>query len=324
MRIGDIELPSRVVLGPMAGVTNLPYREFMKPFGVGLGVSEMISDCGIDYDNSATIRYTKTLDMERPVALQLFGANKEKSVEAVKRLEAMAQYDILDLNFGCPVPKVTKTGAGSAWLTRVDELGDYVRAIVNASSKPVTAKIRLGWDEGSINVFEVSHILESAGAKAVAIHCRTKAQGYAGKANYEAIRGLQQELSIPVIVSGDIFDLESVQKANKIIKPEGFMVARGGMGNPYLITQINAYLNDGTILPNPGIKEQIGYARDYAEKMIAYFGEATGVVMMRSVLPSFFSGLPSSKSIRVALYTCYTKEQIESVFNGALKRYGQD
>ena len=322
MRIGDVEIPTRVVLGPMAGVTNLPYREFMKPFGVGLGVSEMISDCGIDYDNSSTTRYTKTLPMERPVALQLFGAHTDKSVEAVKKMEAMAQYDILDLNFGCPVPKVTKTGAGSAWLTRTDELGDYVKAIVEASTKPVTAKIRLGWDSHSINVFEVSHLLEESGVKAIAIHCRTKEQGYSGKADYEAIRGLQDELSIPLIVSGDIFDIKSVQKANEIVKPQGFMVARGGVGNPYLITQINAYLEDGTILPDPSVKDQITYARDYAEKMIAYFGEATGVVMMRSILPSFFAGLPNGKSIRIALNTCYTKEQIESIFKGAMDRYG--
>lgn len=321
MKIGNIELKHRVVLGPMAGVTNLPYREFMHQFGVGLGVSEMISDCGIDYDNSATIRYTKTTLEEKPVALQLFGSRTDKSVEAVKRIEAMADYDILDLNFGCPVTKVTKTGAGSAWLKRTDELGDYVKAIVSASSKPVTAKIRLGWSEDSINVFEVCHLLENSGVKAVAVHCRTTTQGYSGKANYEAIRGLQEELSIPLIVSGDIFDLKSVQNADEIIHPQGFMVARGGMGNPYLITQINAYLEEGKTLPNPGVVEQVSYARDYVERMISYFGESTGVVMMRAILPSFFTGLPSSKSIRIALNTCHTKGQIESIFNGALERY---
>ncbi|MCR5079306.1 MAG: tRNA dihydrouridine synthase DusB [Bacilli bacterium] len=320
MKIGDKELDHRVILGPMAGVTNLPYREFMKPFGVGLTVSEMISDCGICYNNENTLRYLATSKEEGPVALQLFGSKIESSVKAIGIMEERAAYDILDINFGCPVNKVTKTGAGSAWLARPEEMEEYVKAIVSASHKPVTAKIRLGIDDKSINVFPVSKMLESAGVSAISVHCRTKEQGYSGKPDYEAIRGLQSELSIPLFVSGDIFDLNAIKKVEKICKPAGYMVARGGVGNPYLVTQINAYLEEGKELPNPSLEEQVAYARTYMNKMIDYYGEATGVILMRTVLPSFFHDFPHVKSIRIAMMSAYHKEELEQIFEGALDR----
>ena len=319
MKIGNVELASRVVLGPMAGVTTLAYREFMKEFGAGLTVSEMISDCGIDYKNARTFEYLKTSQRERPVALQLFGSNKENSVKAVKIIEENANYDILDLNFGCPVPKITKTGAGSAWLQRLDELGDYVEAIVTASSKPVTAKIRLGWDEDSINVEESCRILVEAGISAIAVHCRTKSQGYSGKARYEAIEGLQDRLSVPLIVSGDIFTPEDARRAVDITKCEGVMVARGGLGNPYLITQINALLDKGIRLENPTLDKQVAYARDFAKRLIELKGEFIGVRELRGHLPHFFHSEPGMKAKRVALARASTKEEIERVFEDILK-----
>ena len=323
MKIGNKELEHRVILGPMAGVTNLPYREFMKPFGVGLTVSEMISDCGICYNNENTLRYLKTSKEEGLVALQLFGSKIDNSVKALQIMEEKSDFDILDINFGCPVNKVTKTGAGSAWLGRPKEMEEYVKTIVAASHKPVTAKIRLGIDEKSINVFPISKMLEEAGVSAISVHCRTKEQGYSGKPNYEAIRGLQDILSIPLFVSGDIFDLDAVKKVEEICHPAGYMVARGGVGNPYLVTQINAYLEEGKELPGPSLEEQVVYARKYMDKMISYFGEATGVILMRTVLPSFFHDFPHVKSIRVAMMSAYHKEELEQIFEGALERIGK-
>lgn len=319
MKIGTIELESPVVIGPMAGVTTLAYREFMKGFGAGLTVSEMISDCGIDYKNARTFEYLKTSEKERPVALQLFGSSIDSSTKAVKIIEENAEYDILDLNFGCPVPKVTKTGAGSAWLLNPKGLGEYAEAIVKTSTKPVTAKIRLGWDDDSINVFEVSHILEKAGIAAIAVHCRTKAQGYSGKARYEAIKGLQDELSIPLIVSGDIFTAEDALKAKQITNCQGIMVARGGLGNPFLVTQINALFRENKILPNPSLSDQVAYAKDLTERLINLKGEYIGVRELRGHLPHFFRSQAGVKAFRIKLATISTKEEIFAVFDSILR-----
>lgn len=320
MKIGNIELKRPVVIGPMAGVTTLAYREHMKAFGAGLTVSEMISDCGIDYHNAHTFEYLRTSEAERPVALQLFGSSIESSVKAVGIMEKSATYDILDLNFGCPVPKVTKTGAGSAWLLNPAGLKKYTKAIVEASSKPVTAKIRLGWDEDSINVFEISHLLEEAGVAAIAVHCRTKAQGYAGKARYELIKGLQDELKIPLIVSGDIFTAEDAIKAREITNCQGIMVARGGLGNPFLVTQINALWNGKEALPNPSIREQVAYAKDLTDRLIDLKGEYIGVRELRGHLPHFFRNVTGIKAIRVRLAGVSTKAQIYEIFESIVER----
>ena len=321
MQIDKIVLTSPVVLGPMAGVTTLAYREFMKGFGAGLVVSEMISDCGIDYHNARTYEYLKTSEKEKPVALQLFGSSIESSVKAVRLIEECANYDILDLNFGCPVPKVTKTGAGSAWLLNPTGMKEYVKAIVEASSKPVTAKIRLGWDENSINVFEISKMLNDCGVAAIAVHCRTKAQGYAGKANYEAIRGLQSQLNVPLIVSGDIFTAQDALKAKEITGCEGIMVARGGLGNPYLIAQINALLNEGKVLPDPSLEEQVRYAKEFSDSLIALKGEYIGVRELRGHLPHFFHSKPGLKAKRVALARASTKQELDDIFESILRDY---
>ena len=218
--IGDLPISGQVVLGPMAGITSLAYRNFMKPFGVALSYSEMISDCGIAYGNQRTFDYLKTSEIDRPIGLQLFGFDIKNTAEAIKIVQNEAIFDVLDINLGCPVHKVTKTGAGSSWLRDVPKLYDYMSEVCRISEKPVTAKIRLGWDEKSINVFEVSQALEKAGVKAVAVHCRTKEQGYAGKADYEAIRGLKDTLRIPLIISGDIFSLDDAIRAKEITQAD--------------------------------------------------------------------------------------------------------
>ena len=325
MKIGDIEIKGHVVLGPMAGVTTLAYREFMKGFGVGLSYSEMISDCGLFYGNKKTLDYAATSAIDRPVGLQLFGFDANNSVKAVKILEANADYDILDLNFGCPVTKVVKTGAGSAWMKRPLEMEEYTKAVVEASSKPVTAKIRLGWDEDSINVFEVAERLQRAGIAALTGHCRTRAQGYSGTARYEAIAGLKEKLSIPLFVSGDIYTALDAKKAVDITKADAVMVARGGMGHPYLVTQINEYLDNGVLLENPSLKTQIGYALDFANRLIAYKGEYIAVNELRGLIPHFLSGFKGYKAIRnnIAMHV-KTKEDLFAILNGLLLRVGNE
>lgn len=301
----------------MAGVTNLAYRRFMKPFGVALTYSEMISDCGLMYGNKQTMEYIRTVPEERPVALQLFGSSIESSLKAIKILEENAQYDILDINLGCPVYKVVRTGAGSAWLKRPAELEEYLTAIVKASSKPVTVKIRLGWDSSSINVHEIVKIIERSGCKGFAVHARTTQQGYSGTPNWEEIRDLAKETSLPFAVSGDIYSPEDALKAMEITSAEFVMVARGAMGRPQLITQINQALANQPIDENPTIAEQIKYAEEYAEALISDLGEYRGVPQLRGILPHFFTGFPGYKKYRLTITeSVKSKADLDRVLNG--------
>ena len=320
IKIGNLELNGNVILGPMAGITSLPYREFMKPFGVALSYSEMISDCGISYGNEKTLDYLKTSEIDSPVGLQLFGFDIKNTAKAIEYLQNNAKYDVLDLNFGCPVPKVTRTGAGSSWLRDLARMEEYVSQVVSLSTKPVTAKIRLGWDSRSINVLETCAMLERVGVQAIAIHCRTKEQGYSGKPDFNAIKGLQEKMRIPLIVSGDIYTLEDAINAVNITGAKGVMVARGGVGNPYLITQIDTYFKTGERLPDLPVQKQLEFAESYARKLIEYKGEELAIRELKGILPHFFSGFPGHKKIRLAITTRMNSlADLESILNGAAR-----
>lgn len=316
-KFAGIELNGRVILAPMAGVTNLAYRRFMKPFGVALSYSEMISDCGLVYGNKQTLEYLKTMPDDRPCALQLFGSSIESTVKAIQIMEEKADYDILDINLGCPVYKVTKTGAGSAWLKRPEELFEYLKAVVKASSKPVTVKIRLGWDDSSINVHEVVPLIEKAGCAGFAVHARTTKQLYSGKARYEEIRDLDQETSLPFAISGDIFSPEDALEAMKITGASFVMVARGALGRPQLIRQINQAINKEEIEPNPTLSEQISYAEQYANALMEEVGEYHAIPQLRGILPHFFTGFPGYKKYRLTITeSVKSKQDLDKVLAG--------
>jgi tRNA-dihydrouridine synthase B len=321
MKVGAIELSGNVILGPMAGVTSLAYREFMKPFGVALSYSEMISDCGLIYGNDRTIDYAVTSPLDRPVGLQLFGFSAENALKAIAVLEKSSVYDILDINLGCPVYKVVKTGAGSAWLKHPEELYDYMSAVVKASHKPVSAKIRLGWDERSINVFEISKLLESAGVSLLTVHARTSRQMYAGKANYEALRGLKKTLTIPLAISGDIFTLEDALSALRITEADAVMVARGALGNPHLVTEIDHYLKTRETLPRPTILDQVNWAEDFSKRLLLEKGERRAVMDLRGLLPHFFSGFSGFKKIRMEIsQNIFSYDDIVKILDGIKRR----
>jgi len=325
MDIAGINLETPVVLAPMAGVTSLAYREFMKPFGVGLSVSEMISDCGIVYGNDRTFDYLKTSEKDRPVALQLFGFSRENALKAVEVVEQRASFDFLDLNFGCPVRKVTKTGAGSAWLKNPTALYEYVKAIVNVSHHPVTAKIRLGWDDANINAFEVASLLERAGIKMLAVHARTAAQGYSGKADYTRIAGLGERLSIPVCVSGDIFTASDAMRAMEIVNAKLVMVARGGVGNPTLVSDIVNAIKGNPLNGAPSLTKQAVFALDFSKMLKDEKGERVAAMELRGLLPHFFKSAPGFKRIRneIAVH-CASYADIERVLEGVLRRGEKD
>lgn len=301
-KIGNIEIKSHVVLGPMAGITSLAYRDFMKPFGVGLSVTEMVSDCGLIYGNKTTLEYIKTSDVDRPVAIQLFGSSADTICKAIDIvLQHNKNIDLIDINLGCPVPKVTKTGAGSALLKDPKKLEEMMGKIVKHSPLPVTAKIRLGWDEKSINVFENVKSLENAGVAAIAVHARTTKQGYSGKANYELIRDLGKDMKVPLIISGDIFSLDDAIKAIEITKATAVMVARGGVGNPNLVTQINEYLNNGKKLPDVSQETNIEYLYKFTDMLIEEKGEDRAMMVLRGIAPKFFNSYPNMKNLKAEL-----------------------
>lgn len=314
-KIKDIEIQSNVVLAPMAGVSFLAYRKFMKPFGVGLSVTEMVSDHGLIYDNKATLEYIKTDNIDRPVAIQLFGHDKETLIKAMDvTIENNPNFDIFDINLGCPVPKVTKTGAGSSLLKDPTYLYELMKALVEHSPKPVTAKIRLGWDEESINFVENIKALEEAGVSAIALHVRTAKQCYSGQARYELAKDLGTHMKVPLIISGDIYTLEDAIKAQEITKATAVMVARGGIGNPFLIKQIDHYFKTGEKLPNISVEENIENLKKFADMTIEQFGEYKAMRMLRGLAPKFFNGYPNAKKTKCQLaMELNTKEQFDKI-----------
>lgn len=294
----------KVVLAPMAGITSFSYRKLMQKFGVALSYTEMISDCGLIYGNKETYDLLKTDSNEGLLAVQLFGGSKETLINGIKKLEDLnVSYDILDLNLACPVYKVTRNNGGSSWLRDLKSLEDMVTAVVQTSKKPVSCKVRLGWDDASINIDEVCKILENCGVILIAVHARTTKQGYTGKTRYSELKNLHKILKIPFIVSGDIFTLNDAIDAISITKANAVMVARGGVGNPLLISQINSYFNgsDCQFTINKNFYEQKEFLIEYAKNLILEKGEDRAIRMLRGIAPKFFSQFPFSKEIRKSI-----------------------
>ena len=309
-KIGNVEIKGKVVLAPMAGVTSLAYRNFMKPFGVALTVTEMVSDCGLIYDNKKTIDYIKTTEFERPVAIQLFGSSAEticKAMDVVLKINP--NIDMFDINLGCPAPKVTKTGAGSALLKDPEKLEKMFTEICKHSPIPVTAKIRLGWNEENLNFRENIKALEKAGVAAIGLHARTTRAGYAGKPRWDLVKNLRDEMSVPLIVSGDMYEVSDAIKALETTHADAIMVARGGVGNPKLIKRINSHFEDNVELEKATLEESKAYLLELADMMIEEKGEYSAMMVLRGIAPKFFLGLPGTKKIRSKLASALTTKQ---------------
>ena len=316
-KIGNVTIDSKVVLAPMAGVTSLAYRNFMKPFGVGLTVTEMVSDCGLIYENKKTLDYLKTTELERPIAIQLFGSDSETIIKAMEICEkANPNFDFFDINLGCPVPKVTKAGSGSALLKNPAKLRQMFEKICSSTTKPVTAKIRLGWSDDSINFLENIKALEEAGVAAIGIHARTTSQLYSGKARYELLKDLRSKMNVPLFVSGDIYSLDDAINALEISKADAVMVARGGIGNPQLVRQIDHYFKTGERLPNSTLEENKKYLLQFAEMLIEEKGEYRAMSILRGIAPKFLDGFPGMKPYKNMLaQSLTTKASLERILS---------
>lgn len=306
---------NEVILAPMAGITSFSYRKFMKQFGCSITYTEMISDCGLIYDNKRTFDMIKSDGSDRPLAIQLFGGKKETLLEAIEILEKSGvNYDILDLNLACPVPKVTKGNGGSSWLKDIEKMKDMVSAVVKKSSKPVSCKVRLGWE--TINIKEIAKALEEAGCELLIIHARTKKELYSGTPHYEELSSLHELISIPYAVSGNIFTLEDAKKAKEITKADFIAVARGGIGNPTLLTNINNYLKGNDEIETTSIKKQKEYLLEFINLLVLEVGEVRANSILRGIAPKFFNMFPNSKELRNEIATKSTSlERMLEIIN---------
>ena len=302
MKIGNVQLDNEVFLSPMAGVTDLPFRTICKEKGCGMLYTEMINAKALCYDDENTKKMLRMDKDEHPVAVQIFGSDPEFMGKAAI---IMNQYpnEILDINMGCPAPKVIKNGDGSALMRNPKLAAEVLTAVVKNSEKPVTLKIRKGWDDDSVNAVEIAKIAEECGISALAIHGRTREQFYSGKADWDIIAEIKQAINIPVIGNGDVFEVEDAVNMLEKTKCDAIMIGRGAQGNPWIFNRINHYMKTGEILPRISLNQQLEYLKEYANKLIDLKGEDVAIRELRGIAPHFLKGYPNLKKYRVKLTT---------------------
>lgn len=313
MKIGNITLDNNVFLAPMAGVTDLAFRLICKEQGAGLIYTEMVSGKGLYYDDKKTEELMAIDDEERPVALQIFGSDPEVMGRiTAEKLNHREDIDIIDINMGCPTPKIVKNGDGSALMKNPSLAGEITRAVVKASRKPVTVKIRAGWDDNSINAVEVAKVIEDAGASALAIHGRTREQFYTGKANWDIIRQVKESVSIPVIGNGDIIEPEDGKRMIDETGCDAIMIARGSRGNPWIFSRTISLLKKGEAVPMPSEQERIKTCIKHFELLCKLKGERVAVREMRKHIAWYVKGIRNSAELRNNINTITLKEELIS------------
>ncbi len=310
MYIGNVHIDSPVILAPMAGVTDLAFRRVCKAYDVGLMVTEMVSCKALYYGDKKTAKIMDIKDYERPVALQIFGSDAGLMAEVVAKYNNH-NHDIIDINMGCPAPKIVKNGEGSALMKEPKKAYEIIKKVAQASDKPVTVKIRSGWDSESINAVEIAELAQKAGANAVAVHGRTRTQFYSGKADWNIIRDVKDKITIPVIGNGDVFCIEDGIKMKNVTNCDAIMVGRGAQGNPFLLKRLSHYLKTGEILPEPTVSDKINQALEHFNFLIENKGEYIAILEMRKHAAWYIKGIYGASKVKAQINNSKSIDEIK-------------
>ena len=322
MKIGNVEIKNRVVFAPMAGISNSAYRRIIKEMGPGLIYAEMVSDKAITFGSKKTIDMLYMTESERPISQQIFGSDKESFVEAARFIYENMHPDIIDINMGCPVPKVAiSSQAGSALLKDPDKVYEIVKAVKESIPIPVTVKIRSGWDANSINATVIAKKCEEAGADAIAIHARTRSQGYSGKADWNIIKQVKESVSIPVIGNGDIFSCYDAKRMLDTTGCDFVMIGRGSLGNPWLIKECVEYLENGTIPKEVTFEEKIDMIKKHLNLLRETKNEKVALLEIRTHIAYYLKGLKNSSELKNMIFKTKSFEEIEALLNEYKEKY---
>ena len=320
-QIGDIVMDNRVVLAPMAGICNSAFRLTVKEFGAGLVYAEMISDKAINFRNEKTMGMLYIDERENPLTLQIFGGDKDNLVQAAKYVDKNTTADIIDINMGCPVNKIIKCEAGAKWLLDPNKIYEMASAVVDAVDKPVSVKMRIGWDEDRIFAVENAQAAERAGASAIAMHGRTRVQMYEGKANWDVLAEVKKNINIPFIANGDV---ETPQDAKRILEHTGadaVMIGRAALGNPWMMYRTVQYLETGHLLPEPSVKEKMEICLLHFERLKELKGEVVAVREMRKHASWYLKGIRGNGKIRNAINQTNTEADLRLLLTGVIADY---
>lgn len=320
-QIGNVTIPNQVVVAPMAGITNSAFRVICKQFGAGLVVCEMISDRGIMHHNQKTLSMMFVDPREHPVSIQIFGGTKETLVAAAKFVDQQTDADIIDINMGCPVNKVTKTDAGAKWLLDPNKVYEMVAAVVAAVEKPVTVKMRTGWDDQHILAVENAIAAQRAGAAALAMHGRTRKQMYTGTANWDILKEVRQHLTIPFMGNGDVKTPQDAKRMLTEVGAEAVMIGRAALGNPWILKAVNQYLATGELIAEPTPREKIIIAEEELSSLVKLKGEHLAVPEFRQQAAYYLKGIPRSARTKVAINEATTEAEVDQLLEDFVASY---
>ncbi|KPB03522.1 tRNA dihydrouridine synthase DusB [Bacillus sp. CHD6a] len=319
LKIGNITMKNQVVLAPMAGVCNAAFRLTVKEFGAGLVCAEMVSDKAILYKNAKTMGMLYIDEREKPLSLQIFGGEKDTLVEAAKFVDKNTTADIIDINMGCPVPKIVKCDAGAKWLLDPNKIYEMVAAVVDAVDKPVTVKMRTGWDEDHIFAIENARAVERAGGQAVAVHGRTRVQMYEGHADWDIIKQVKESVNIPVIGNGDVQTPQDAKRMLEETGVDGVMIGRAALGNPWMIYSTVQYLETGKLVEDPSVRQKMDVCKLHLDRLIDLKGENTAVREMRKHAAWYLKGIRGNALVRNSINECNTRMDLVSLLDNLVE-----